>query len=114
MKTYNLNILGSKWKLKVVPRHLDPMFATVDGYTDRSTRTMYVADDGTNTMDDLKDWTAYQKVVKRHEIIHAYMFESGLAQDMYHPSYGHCEQDIDFFAIQFPKMLGVFEKAEAL
>ena len=114
MKTYNLNILGSKWKLKVVPRYADPMFGTVDGFTDRSTRTMYVADDGTNSMDDLKDWYEYQKVVKRHEIIHAFMFESGLAQDMYHPAYGHCEQDIDFFAIQIPKMMEVFEKAEAL
>ena len=72
MKTYNLNILGSKWKLKVVPRYADPMFETVDGYTDRSIRTMFVAEDSAHTMDDLKNWAEYQKVVKRHEIIHAY------------------------------------------
>lgn len=115
MKTsYNISILGSKWKLKVVPREYDPMFATVDGYTDRSVKTMYVADGSTNNVDDLRDWAEYQKVVKRHEIIHAFLFESGLAQDMYHPAYGHCEQDIDFFAIQFPKMYEVFEKVDAI
>jgi hypothetical protein len=114
MKTYNLNILGSKWKLKVVPRYADPMFETVDGYADRSIRTMFVAEDSAHTIDDLKDWSEYQKVVKRHEIIHAYFFESGLAQDMYHPAYGHCEQSIDFFAIQFPKMIETFKKADAL
>ena len=114
MKTYNLSILGNKWKLKVVPRHLDPMFETVDGYCDRSDRTMYVAEDSTRTIDDLKNWPEYQKVVKRHEIIHAFMFESGLAQDMYHTPYGHDEAEIDWMAIQFPKMMQVFEKAEAL
>lgn len=114
MKTYNLNILGSKWKMKVIPRCYDPMFDTVDGYADRSTKTMYVAEDCTGDIDDLKRWDEYQKVVKRHEIIHAFLYESGLAQDMYHPAMGHCEQDIDYFAIQFPKMIEVFNKAEAL
>ena len=114
MKTYTLNILGSKWKLKVIPRACDPMFATVDGYTDRSIRTMFVAEDSTNAMDDLNDWAEYQKVVKRHEIIHAFLFESGLAQDMYHPAYGHDEAGIDWCSIQFPKMLEVFKKVDAL
>jgi hypothetical protein len=114
MKTYTLNILGSKWKLKVLPRESDPMFATVDGYTDRSVRTMFVAGDSTHEMDDLNDYEEYTKVVKRHEIIHAFLFESGLAQDMYHPSYGHDEQMIDHIAIQLPKMIEVFERAEAL
>ena len=114
MRTYNLNILGTKWKLKEVPRDLDPMFGTVDGYADRSIRTMFVAENDTHTTDSVKDWDEYLKVVKRHEIIHAFFFESGLAQDMYHPAYGHCEQDIDWMAIQFPKMLEVFEAADAI
>ena len=72
MKTYTLSILGSKWKLKVLPRETDPMFTTVDGYTDRSIRTMFVAGDSTHEMDDLNDYAEYTKVVKRHEIIHAF------------------------------------------
>lgn len=113
-KTYHLNILGSRWKLKVIPRSSDPMFGAYDGYTDRSIRTIYVADSNVKEAEDMKDWESYLKIVKRHEIIHAFLVESGLAQDMSHPDYGHDEQSIDWMAIQFPKMIEAFQKAEAL
>lgn len=114
MKIYNLNILGSKWKLKEISRDSDPMFGMVDGYTDRSSRTMLVANEGTCEPGAFSNWPEYLKSVKRHEIIHAFMLESGLAQETYHPSYGTDEQAVDFFAIQFPKMLEVFQKADAI
>lgn len=116
MKTYNLNILGSKWKLKVVPKYFDPMLIECDGFTDRSVREMYVYDGlaDCNDVDALKDYSEYLKVVKRHEIIHAFMYESGLAQCWEHSKYGHNEEDLDWMAIQFPKMLEVFKKAEAI
>ena len=114
MKVYNLDILGSKWQLKVIPRESDPMFESVDGYTDRSTKTMFVADGTFNDVDDLQNFEAYMKEVKRHEIVHSFLYESGLAQNMYHAPYGHDEMCIDWFAIQIPKMLKAFEKAEAL
>lgn len=114
MKTYNLNILGSRWKMKILSRIDDPMFESVDGYTDRSTKTIYIPDDSFGEIDDLKNYDAYLKEVKRHEIIHAFLYESGLAQNMYHSTYGHDECEIDWFAMQFPKMLKVFEKAEAI
>lgn len=114
MKVYNLNILGTKWKLKEVSRDTDPMFGTVDGFTDRSSRTMLVASESVCEPGAFMNWPEYLKSVKRHEIIHAFMIESGLAQEMYHPPYGTDEQAVDFFAIQFPKMIEVFQKAEAL
>lgn len=114
MQTYILNILGSKWKLKIVPRSYDPMMAECDGFTDRSTKTMYVAEKSVGEICDLRDWEAYQKVVKRHEIIHAFMYESGLAQSWEHTSYSHDETTVDWFAIQFPKIQKVFEQAEAI
>ena len=114
MKTYNLNILGSKWKMKVIPRESDPMFESVDGDTDRSIKTIYIPEDTFGEIDDLKDYDSYLKEVKRHEIIHAFLYESGLAQNMYHSAYGHDECEIDWFAMQIPKMLSVFEQAEAI
>ena len=116
MKTYSLNILGSKWKLKVVPKTYDPMLIECDGFTDRSNRTMYVYDGEFDAMevDALKDFPEYIKAVKRHEIIHAFLYESGLAQCAEHPKYGHSEMDIDWMALQFSKMLEVFKKAEAI
>ena len=116
MRTYNLNILGSKWKLKEVPKNYDAMFVECDGFTDRSTKTMYVYDGSSELfeVDALKDFPEYMKTVKRHEIIHAFLYESGLAQCAEHQRFGHCEQDIDFYALQIPKMIEVFKKAEAL
>ena len=114
MKTYHLNILGSKWKLMIVPRSYDPMLIECDGFTDRSIRTMFVAEKSLGDINDLRDWDEYQKSVRRHEIIHAFFYESGLAQSWEHSSYNHDETTVDWFAIQFPKMLRVFEKAEAL
>ena len=49
--------------------------------------------------------------VKRHEIIHAFLFESGLAENS---NWAQNEEMVDFFAIQFPKLLKAFEQADAL
>lgn len=114
MRTYNLNILGSKWKLKIVPRSYDPMLVDCDGFTDRSIRTMFVAGSSLGEVNDLRNWEDYQKSVMRHEIIHAFLYESGLAQSWEHTSYNHDETTVDWFAIQFPKIIEVFEKADAL
>lgn len=46
--------------------------------------------------------------VLRHEIIHAFLFESGL------DSYNHDEQLVNWIAIQFPKMLKAFKDVECI
>jgi hypothetical protein len=50
-----------------------------------------------------------RKVVLRHEIIHAFMRESGIEFDDM-----SLEQRVQFFALQFPKMLKAFQQVEAL
>lgn len=47
-------------------------------------------------------------MVLRHEIIHAYFFESGLLD------YGTNEQLVDWIVLQFPKMLETFKRIEAI
>ena len=49
--------------------------------------------------------------VKRHEIIHAFLFESGLAENSY---WAQNEEMVDFFAIQAPKLFKAFKAADAL
>lgn len=50
----------------------------------------------------------YYKNVLRHEIIHAFFFESGL------DTYCNNEELVDWLAIQVPKMIDVFEKQKCL
>ena len=52
-----------------------------------------------------------QKKTLRHEIIHAFMFESGLDECS---TWGVDESLIDWIALQFPKMLKAFEEAECI
>jgi hypothetical protein len=54
----------------------------------------------------LEDMEAYKKKVIRHEVIHAFFFESGLGDS----SYGKNEELVDWIAMQFPKIAEVFEE----
>ena len=49
------------------------------------------------------------KRIIRHEIIHAFMFESGLGFNFEHKPFVQDETMIDWFAMQYPKIKGVFE-----
>ena len=109
-----LNILGNEWTLKMMTLSEEPKFEKTDGITDKSTRTMAVRCDQEGIEFPLQNYEAYLKEVKRHEIIHAFLYESGLGNELVHPNYGHDEMAIDFFALQFPKMIEVFKQADAL
>lgn len=56
-----------------------------------------------------------QKATLRHETIHAFLNESGLAHDSSSTScWAKNEEMIDWFAIQSPKILKVFKETGAL
>lgn len=48
----------------------------------------------------------------RHEVIHAFQFESGLAFNWEHKPLGVEETTVDWFAIQWPKINKVFKLLE--
>ena len=51
----------------------------------------------------------------RHEIVHAFLSESGLQSNLEHNQrFGHEETMVDWIAIQFPKMLEVFKELDIL
>ena len=47
----------------------------------------------------------------RHEIIHAFLDESGLAENS---SWAQEEEMVDWFAKQFPKLLSAFQEVNAV
>lgn len=83
----------------------------MDGYTDSSTREIIV--DDMKSQQDMpgskKNMEEYKKQVVRHEIIHAFLRESGLDTNS-----GACdnwainEEMVDWFAIQTPKIFKLF------
>lgn len=111
-----VNILGTPYTIEMRTEKDDIHLATVsDGYTDVTTKTIVIeAPDDTWTIGNPE---AHIKAVKRHEILHAFLYESGLnensfwglKQDEQHP-----EQMVEWFAIQFPKILQAYMEADAM
>lgn len=107
-----LNILGAEWNVEYRNVDVDPLLKENDGYTDLSVKLIVIA----NKKEDceIQNFKCMQKENLRHEIIHAFLFESGLGFNFEHSEYGHEETMIDWIAIQFPKILGVFKEADCL
>ena len=111
MKDFNIKILGEEWTVSLRAQSEDDYLETRDGYTDISCKTMVI---GLQPEDaELKNPTVYLRKVLRHEIIHAFMFESGLAENWSHPAMGQEELTVDWFAIQMHKIYDTCREAEA-
>lgn len=112
-----INILGSEWNIKFGNEEQYPNLKNMDGYCDQSTREIIV-DDMEKYQEQLgskADLPNYRKQVTRHEIIHAFLFESGLdISSVKAESWATNEEMVDWIAIQMPKIIAVMEKAGAL
>lgn len=106
-----LNILGTEYKLEFAARHEDQTLESCDGYCDKTSKKIVVATKDSKC--DLDDFEAYQKQCMRHEIIHAFLFESGLHANFSHEM-GHDETYVDWIAVQFPKIARVYAQAGCL
>lgn len=102
-----VDILGTRWM--VVSENFGNK--DFDGLTDFTTRTIKVRNDNVQEFDNFKE--LYKRTV-RHEVLHAFMIESGLDSNFNHPEYGHDETFVDWVAIQFPKILVAYSKLGVL
>ena len=114
-----VKILGTDYKLQTnVPVTKDKDLADRFGYCSFIDHRIVVAD-----LNGVEGWADETEDVKaslikttlRHEIIHAFLYESGLYGSS--NSVGQWalnEEMVDYFAIQFPKMVEVFKTAGCL
>ena len=107
-----VSILGTEYKMNYVTEEEDPTMKGNDGYVDTSVHAIFIEKSLFLPSDNIavvKDLPLYGKKVIRHEIIHAFLEESGLAECC---SWAKEEMLVDWIARQFPKMLKVFTKAD--
>lgn len=102
-----VDILGAKWAVVSEPFENKDY----DGLTDFSTRTIKIRSDNVGEFDNFRE--LYKRTV-RHEVLHAFLEESGLDSNFNHPEYGHDETFIDWVAIQFPKIVVAYSKLGVL
>lgn len=108
MQDCKVNILGTEYK--IVLKELKD--SDVDGFTDYTEKAIVMRYDNYNEVGNF-EWL--QKKQLRHELIHAFMAESGLQANWEHiQKFGHDETTVDWFAIQSPKMFKVFQELDIL
>ena len=113
MKT--VNILGTKYAIKYAKASDDSNIGNgVDAYCDWTGKKI-VLQDPEEADGNLADMDAYWRKTLRHEIIHAFLFESGLAQNSFQTdAWAQNEEMIDWLAFMGPKIINAWEEAECL
>lgn len=109
-----VHILGTEYKILIVEDEDYRYDKEADGWCDTSTKELLIFN-FTQDKESLRDLVAYQKKVIRHEIIHAFLYESGLsANSISGGAWAKNEEMVDWMAIQMPKIYEAFKEAEAL
>lgn len=115
-------ILGTPYQLKFMTEKEEPDFIklNIQGYCDSDLRLIVIID-----TDNSESWEGTpaekrryaEKLIIRHEIIHAYFNESGLQDSsikVEDRGWSKNEEMIDWLAIQGPKIFKTFQELEIL
>jgi len=106
-----INILGTEYTITELLRHEDEKLSENDGYCDNYSKEIVVLKDVAPHPMNVADLEAAKNKVIRHELIHAFLFESGLAENS---EWGQDETLVDWMAIQIPKIVNAMKEVEAL
>lgn len=113
IKADTVNVLGTEYRLEYQSENDNPKLKDLLGFCEQYSKKIVVSDMEEVKKDTLcvEDIDKLQKKVLRHEIIHAFLGESGLRSNS---EWAECEEMVDWFAIQFPKILNAFIDSNAL
>lgn len=104
MQSTKINVLGTEYAI-IVEEFADN---DMDGYCDSTCREIHLRSDNINKVGDFE---RAQKKALRHEIIHAFLSESGLQSNFQHcEQYGHDETMVDWISIQWHKIAAVYKQ----
>lgn len=117
----SVNVLGTEYKIEIHKVSEDEFMRKnhFAGYCCEELKLIVIADMSEKEFfGDMgeKEKKTYYKRVLRHELIHAFLNESGLSDNTsgVDRAWAKHEEMIDWIAIQFPKMLLVFKEAGCL
>ena len=106
-----VDVLGIPYSVNITPEADDPKLESMDGYTDPSIKRIVISDvhrrpdDPENVQD--QDW--FQRTIIRHELIHAFVVESGCQDALW-----HSEDMVRWLAYMFPRLVDAFKEAKAM
>lgn len=108
-----VNVLGTQYSVRVCDAAQEPRIADYDGFCDDSTKEIFLTPDllRGDPLEGKKDLAAVTRKVLRHEITHAFLCESGLAENS---DWAQNEELVDWIAIQGPKLAKAWKEAGAI
>lgn len=107
-----VSILGCNWNIHESNETQEPRLVGADGFCDDSAKEIFV--DSLAKVDKSrakKNLESYKKKVLRHEIIHAFLYESGLAECT---DWATNEEIVDWIARQGLKLYEAWKQAECV
>ena len=113
MKDNAIYILGTLYQFHVGSKSDYPQLEDCDGYTDTSVKKIVISDlkDEKNNVFMKEDCESYKKQVARHEVLHAFLYESGLDSNSFsYSAWATNEEIVDWFAIQYPKIKKAYQE----
>ncbi|KIR03452.1 hypothetical protein P261_02267 [Lachnospiraceae bacterium TWA4] len=97
-----MNILGTDYSIFSSNVTKDKDLDGLGGYTDFDAKEIVINSE--------IDTVTRKNTIVRHEIIHAFLYESGLDVS----SWGRNEEIVDWIALQFPKLMEVFNELKCI
>ena len=102
-----VSVLGTGYRIIEDNFNNDPLLKNSFGYTDYTSKKIVITD-FRNEEIEIEDVAKYRKQVIRHELIHAFLYESGLHENCE----WHNEEMVDWLAMQAPKLQKIFKETE--
>lgn len=102
-----INVLGTQYEIREATEDEEPVLKDAEGICDESVKLIIIDSmiPDPSSIIELRNLNQHKMKVLRHEIIHAFLFESGLAECS---PFAKNEEMVDWIAKQFPKLLKAF------
>lgn len=106
-----VDILGTKYSVSFIAEEKEPRLKDCDGFCDETTKEIVVENYKRVESGNKGKLELQEKKNLRHEIVHAFLFESGLAENS---EWAYNEEMVDWIAKQGPKIIKAWQEAGAL
>lgn len=113
MQDCKVNVLGTEYQINFRKISDDKDLEEAEGYCCMSSNRIVIRSENP---EEIENFERYQKRVIRHELIHAFLQESGLAQNSIEDvgAWARNEEMVDWFAHQSPKIFEIFQELDLL
>lgn len=110
-----VNILGTEYTVERVSIEVEKRLNDCDGFMDWTSKRIVVREETDIYEGTLENMNEYVKKILRHEIVHAFLVESGLHEcSGKEESWALSEAMVDWVARQGPKIYKAWQEAKAI